>query len=35
MQGGQDAEGAVAAFAKALSQNATLGSESGILDVTA
>jgi hypothetical protein len=35
MQGGQDAEGAAAAFAKALSQNETLGFESGILDLTA
>jgi hypothetical protein len=35
MQGGQDADGAVAAFAKALSQNETLGPESGVLDLTA
>jgi len=35
MQGGQDAAGAAAAFAKALAQNETLGFESGILDLTA
>jgi len=35
MQGGQDAESGVAAFAKALSQNQTSGLESGILDLTA
>jgi len=35
MQGGHDAEGAAAAFAKTLSQNETLGFESGILDLTA
>jgi hypothetical protein len=35
MQGGQDTESAAAALAKALSQNETLGFESGILDLTA
>lgn len=35
MQGGQEAEGAAAAVAKALSRNGTLGFESGILDLTA
>ncbi len=35
MQGGQDAEGAAAAFAKTLAQNETLGFESGVLDLTA
>jgi hypothetical protein len=35
MQGGQGTESAAAAFAKALSQNETLGFESGILDLTA
>lgn len=35
MQGGRDAQGAAAAFAKTLSQNETLGFESGILDLTA
>lgn len=35
MRSGQDAEGAAAAFAKTLSQNETLGLESGILDLTA
>jgi len=34
MQGGQGTESAAAAFAKALSQNETLGFESGILDLT-
>ena len=35
MQGGRDADSAVAGFAKALSQNETLGYESGVLDLTA
>jgi len=35
MQGGQDAEGSAAAFAKAVSQSENLGFESGILDLTA
>ena len=35
MQGGQDADAAAATFAKALSQNETPGSESGVLDLTA
>ncbi|HEY6926318.1 MAG TPA: hypothetical protein VI653_22730 [Steroidobacteraceae bacterium] len=35
MQRGPDTEGAAAAFAKALSQNETLGLKSGILDLTA
>ena len=35
MRGGQDADSAAAAFAKALSQNEALGSESGVLDLTA
>lgn len=35
MQGGQDAEGGVAALAKALYQSETRGFESGILDLTA
>ncbi len=35
MQGGQDAQGAAASFAKALHQNETLGFQSGILDLTA
>lgn len=35
MQGGLDADAAAATFAKALSQNETPGSESGVLDLTA
>ena len=35
MQGGQGADAAAATFAKALSQNETPGSESGVLDLTA
>jgi hypothetical protein len=35
MQGGRDADGAAAAFAKLLSQNGMPGSESGVLDLTA
>jgi hypothetical protein len=35
MQGGPDADTAAATFAKALSQNETPGSESGVLDLTA
>jgi hypothetical protein len=35
MQGGQDTESAAAALAKTLSQDETLGFESGILDITA
>lgn len=35
LHGGQDAESGVAAFAKALSRNETLGFESGVLDLTA
>ena len=35
MQGGQAADSAAAAFAKALAQNQALGSESGVLDLTA
>jgi hypothetical protein len=35
MQGGQEADSAAAAFAQALSQNEALGSESGVLDLTA
>lgn len=35
MQGSQDADGAVAAFAKTLAQNQTPGSGSGVLDLTA
>jgi hypothetical protein len=35
MKGGDGADGAAAAFAKALSQNETPGSESGVIDLTA
>jgi hypothetical protein len=35
LHGGQETESGVAAFAKALSQNETLGFESGVLDLTA
>jgi hypothetical protein len=35
MQGGAGADSAAAAFAKALSQNETPGSESGVIDLTA
>jgi hypothetical protein len=35
VQGGHDADSAVAGFAKALSQNETLGYEAGVIDLTA
>jgi hypothetical protein len=35
MQGGDDADSAAAAFAKALSQSQAPGSEAGVLDLTA